>query len=167
MVIGKRAKLRMQLLLGLSAALAFARLTAAQQLIVQKEDRTSIKISSADVAEMPHQKVVVDDHGKAAVFEGPPLHLVLERAGVSFGESLRGKRMADCLLVEAADGYRVVIALAELDPGFTDRVTLLADKRDGKMLEPKEGPFRIIIPGEKRMARWARQVITLRIVAVQ
>jgi hypothetical protein len=154
-------------LLGLSVALAFAELTPAQQLVVQREDGTSIKLNARDVAEMPHQKITVDDHGKAAVFEGPALRLVLERAGVSFGESLRGKRMADCVLVEAADGYRVVMALAELDPEFTDRVTLLADKRDGKALDPNEGPFRVIIPGEKRMARWARQVTTLRIVAVQ
>ena len=38
-------------------------------------------------------------------FEGVTLKSVLEKAGVRFGESLRGKRMASCLLVEAADGY--------------------------------------------------------------
>ena len=29
---------------------------------------------------------------------------------------MRGKRLASCLLVEAADRYRAVIALAEIDP---------------------------------------------------
>jgi hypothetical protein len=29
---------------------------------------------------------------------------------------MRGKRLTSCLLVEAADGYRVVIALPELIP---------------------------------------------------
>ena len=78
------------------------------------------------------------------------LKSVLEKAGVSFGESLKGKRLSSCLLVEAAEGYRVVIALPELDPAFTDKQTLLVFLRDGKPLGEKEGPYRIVIPDEKR-----------------
>lgn len=92
---------------------------------------------------------------------------LLEKAGIAFGESLKGKRMASCLLVEAADGYRVVIALPEVDPGFTDKQILLVDKRETHPLDDKEGPYRIVIPDEKRMARWVRQVKTLKIVEVQ
>jgi hypothetical protein len=55
-------------------------------------------------------------------------------------------------LVEAADGYRVVIALPEIDPAFTNKQILLAFLRDGKPLDQKEGPYRIVIPDEKRMA---------------
>jgi len=91
----------------------------------------------------------------------------LEKAGIVFGESLRGKRLASCLLVEAADQYRVVIALPELDPGFTDKQILLAFAKDGQPLGDKEGPYRIVIPDEKRMARWVRQVTTLKVVDVQ
>lgn len=38
----------------------------------------------------------------------------------------RGKRLASCLRVEAADGYHVVIALPELDPEFTNKQIALA-----------------------------------------
>jgi hypothetical protein len=69
--------------------------------------------------------------------------------------------------VEAADGYRVLFALPELDPAFTDRVIILADRADGDPLDNKEGPFRVVIPGEKRMARSARQVTTLKVVQIQ
>ena len=79
-------------------------------------------------------------------------------------KSLRGERLASCLLVEAADGYRVVMALPEVDPSFTDKQILLVDEREGKPLGDKEGPFRIVIPDEKRMARWVRQVKTLKVV---
>lgn len=34
-------------------------------------------------------------------------------------------------------------------------------------MDEKEGPFRIVIPDEKRMARWVRQVKSLKIVDVQ
>ena len=80
---------------------------------------------------------------------------------------MSGKRLAFCLLVEADDGYRVVIALPEIDPAFTNKQILLAFLRDGKPLDEKEGPYRIVIPDEKRMARSVRQVTTLKIVDVQ
>jgi hypothetical protein len=153
------------LIILVSVALAGA--AGAQEISVQNESGTTVKFTAADIAALPHQDVSVDDHGKAVKYAGVPLKLVLEKAGVTFGESLRGKRLASCLLVEAADGYRVVIALPELDPGFTDRVILLADRVDGHPLDAKEGPFRVIVPGEKRMARWVRQVTVLRIVQVQ
>jgi hypothetical protein len=139
----------------------------AQEISVQNESGATVKMTAAEIAALPHQQISVDDHGKTVRFEGVPVRLVLEKAGVTFGDTLRGKRLANCLLVEAADGYRVVIALPELDPGFTDRVILLADKADGHPLDSKEGPFRVVVPGEKRMARWVRQVTALRVVHVQ
>jgi len=138
-----------------------------QQLIVQTDGGRQI-LSRADLEALPHVKVTASDHSSSAVtFEGVTVRSVLEKAGVTFGESLKGKRLASCLLVEAADGYRAVIALPELDPAFTERQILLALMRDGKPLQEKEGPYRIIIPDEKRMARWVRQVTTLKIVVVQ
>ncbi len=77
----------------------------------------------------------------STTFEGVPLKAVLERAGVGFGEALKGKRMASCLLVEGADGYRVVIALPERDPAFTDKQVVLAFVKDGKPLDDKEEPY--------------------------
>lgn len=146
---------------------AVARVANAQEIGVQNEAGTSVKMTAAEIAAMPHQEMTVDDHGKTVRFEGVPLRLVLEKAGVTFGETIRGKRLAACLLVEGADGYKVVIALPELDPGFTDRVIILADKADGHPLDSKEGPFRVVIPGEKRAARWVREVTALKVVQVQ
>src|SRR6516162_8059017 len=140
---------------------------SAQQIAVQKESGVPVKITAAEIAALPHQEVTLEDHGKTVRFGGVPLRLVLEKGGITLGDSLRGKRLSSCLLVEAADGYGVVIALPELDPGFTDRVILLADQADGHPLDSKEGPFRIVVPGEKRMARWVRQVTTLKVVQVQ
>ena len=129
----------------------------AQQITVQNEAGASVKMTATEIAAMPHQEISVDDHGKTVRFEGVPLRLVLEKAGVTFGETLRGKRLAACLLVEAADGYKVVIALPELDPGFTDRVILLADKADGHPLDSKEGPLRVVVC-RRRLAEVAVRV---------
>jgi len=51
--------------------------------------------------------------------------------------------------------------LPEIDPAFTDRVIILADRRDGGPLTDKEGPWQVVVPGEKRQARWVRQVVAL------
>ena len=139
-----------------------------QQLTVQNDTGKQVLLSRADLEALPHIRVAAAEHSSGPVnFEGVTLKSVLEKAGVTFGESMKGKRLTNCLLVEAADGYRAVIALPELDPAFTDKQTLLVFLRDGKSLSDKEGPYRIVIPDEKRMARWVRQVTTLKIVDVQ
>jgi hypothetical protein len=138
-----------------------------QQLTVQIEDGKPTVLTRADIEALPHVKVSTSASGAAATFEGVALEAVLEKAGVEFGASLKGKRLASYLLVGAADDYRVVIALPELDPAFTDKQVVLAFLKDGKPLDEKEGPYRIVIPDEKRMARWVRQVTTLKIVDVQ
>jgi hypothetical protein len=139
-----------------------------QQLTVQTESGKQVILNRADLESLPHVKVSAVEHSSTQVnFEGVTLKAVLEKAGVTFGESMKGKRLTNCLLVEAADGYRAVIALPELDPAFTDKQTVLAFLSDGKPLGDKEGPYRIVIPDEKRMARWVRQVTTLKIVDVQ
>jgi hypothetical protein len=157
---------------GTAALLALLVLQAAgsafgQQLTVQTEVGKSTVLVRADVEALQHVKVTTSVSGSSTTFEGVLLRTVLEKAGVGFGETLKGKRMASCLLVEAADGYRVVFALPELDPAFTDKQVVLAFLKDGKALDDKEGPYRIVIPDEKRMARWVRQVTTLKIVNVQ
>jgi hypothetical protein len=152
------------LLFSLTLHLALA---SGQQLTVQAEGGKQTVLARADIEALPHVKVTTAASGVSTTFEGVPLGAVLEKAGVGLGEALKGKRMASCLLVEAADGYRVVIALPELDPAFTDKQIVLAFLNDGKPLNDKEGPYRIVIPDEKRMARWVRQVTLLKIVDVQ
>jgi hypothetical protein len=135
-----------------------------QQLMVQAEGGKQTVLTRSDLEALAHVKVRTGVSGTSATFEGVSLETVLEKAGVGLGDALKGKRMASYLLVEAADGYRVVIALPEVDPAFTDKQTILAYLKDGKPLDAKEGPYRIVIPEEKRMARWVRQVTTLKIV---
>jgi hypothetical protein len=143
-----------------------AGLASCQQLTVQAESGKQTVFGRSDIEALARVKITTAGSGGSMTFEGVPLRAVLEKAGVQLGETLKGKRMASCLLVGAADGYRVVIALPEIDPGFTDKQVVLAFLKDGKPLDDKEGPYRIVIPDEKRMARWVRQVTTLQIVDV-
>jgi hypothetical protein len=122
----------------------------------------SIVLGVPDLDAMPRETVkVVDDKGSHAEYAGVPLIEILRRAGAPSGQDLRGKQLTLYLLVSASDGYHAVFAVAELDPAFTDRRVLLVDRRDGKELSPSEGPFRIIVPDEKRHARWVHNVTDL------
>jgi hypothetical protein len=171
-------------LLGLSAVLGALSLPAAAQevptvvsgsksaapedsrviLQVAGEVAHAQNISAAELAKLPRRSVEAKAHdGAVSRYEGVAVIEILAKAGVPVGTDLRGKAMALYLVVEASDDYRAVFALAELDPLFTDRVILLADRRDGKPLSGREGPLQVVVPGEKKHARWVRQVIKLRV----
>jgi DMSO/TMAO reductase YedYZ molybdopterin-dependent catalytic subunit len=127
------------------------------------------RIDASELHGMPRVEArVTDPHdpGKEMVYSGTPLVEVLKAGGLPLDSGMAGIRetVTMTVLVEATDGYRAVFSLAELNPELTDRVILLADTKDGQPLPPREGPFRIIIPGEKRPVRWVRQVrvITVR-----
>lgn len=123
-----------------------------------------LKLTTEDLGRLRRQSLHAADHaGKEAEFEGVPLVEVLKAAGIKFGSDLRGPALARYLVVEASDGYRVVFAMPELDSAFTDRIVLLADRRDGKALAGEEGPLRLVVLGEKRHARWVRKVVALKV----
>lgn len=146
--------------------LAVAPALYAQSLEVTRADATSTTLTAAQIAALPHVTINTKDHDTPAQFAGVPLAEILKLAGVETGK-MKGPQMTQALLVEAADGYKVVFALAELDPDFSDRQIILADQRDGKPLDAKQGPWRIVAPGDKRPARWIRQVTSFKIIAVK
>lgn len=120
--------------------------------------------SASDWARLPRAEVHVNDRqGQAVSYSGVSLCDVLRAAGVKLGQAAMPSRdtVASYVVVEGADGYRAVFALAEVDPAQTDRVILLADRKDGQPLAAAEGPLRVVVPGEKRPARWVRQVKAL------
>ena len=134
----------------------------APTLHVSGPDGQSIALTMHDLDAMTHASAsVVDDKGNHATYDGVPISEILHRVGAPFGNELRGQKVSYYMLVSASDGYHAVFAIAELDPAFTDRVVLLAYRRDGKELSSQEGPLRIIAPGEKRHARWVRNVTSL------
>jgi hypothetical protein len=117
---------------------------SAQTLQVIDTEGHATTLSAAQIATLPRSTVKVLDHDKPAEFEGVSLASTLALAGVQLGDKLRGPRMTEVLLAEAADGYKVTFALAETDPAFAVRNIIVANKRDGKPLDAKEGPLRIV-----------------------
>lgn len=153
----------------ISAAAARAEPVASQapagSVRVGGEVKNPFTLTTGEIAAMPQRTVsVTNEKNGTEVYQGIPVVELLRRAGAPLGKELRGPRMRLYVLVRARDGYAVVFALPEFDAGFTDRVILLADRRDGHPLDAVEGPLRLVVPGEKRRARWVRQVIDIEVM---
>src|SRR5262245_43300036 len=87
-----------------------------------------ITFTAQELAAMPHVTVRATSHDQTASYEGVAMRELLTRAGVPAGEALRGAELAKSVLVTGADGYQAAFGLAEFDPAFTDRVSILADR---------------------------------------
>ncbi|HEX3896386.1 MAG TPA: molybdopterin-dependent oxidoreductase [Rudaea sp.] len=135
--------------------------TPRASITVQSEDNKPTVIDIAALSKLPQHTVTAEAHGKKTTCDGVNLSDLVAKAGAPQGETLRGKALTIYVRVSASDGYRVVYSLAELDPAMHDDVPILTAHCDGAALDAKDGPFRIVYPGEKRPARWIRQVTSI------
>jgi hypothetical protein len=132
---------------------------------VSVENGKSTTFDLAALDKLPQHTVHAEAHGNAVTCTGPTLIDVLGSLGVVQGEALRGKNLNLYVRAGAADGYHAVFALAELDPGFRSDVPILTARCADKPLDSKDGPLRIVVPGDKRPARWVRQLTSLEVLA--
>ncbi len=140
--------------------------TAQKQAIVKVtgEVITPLALSISDLQQFPQTNVTrKDKDGNDHVYSGVILSAILQKAGVTLGKDLRGENLTKYLQIDAADGYQVVFALAELDKDFADRTIILADIMDDKPLPAADGPFRIIVQDEKKPARCIKQVTGIKV----
>jgi hypothetical protein len=119
-------------------------------------------LTLAELAAMPHQSAMLpNEHGPAKPCDGVPLTLLLQSVGAPVGKALHGPALADRVVVGAGDGYRVVLGLAETDPGVRPGKILLADRCEGAPLPTNEGPFRLVVEGDLRPVRSVRMVTAI------
>jgi hypothetical protein len=129
-----------------------------------------LRIDAAALSGLPRRTIsATDERGNTNSYTGVSLDELLVRGGAPTGAPVRGRAMLAYVLVGAADGYHVTFTLPELDPSFTDHVVLIAEARDGAPLAADVGPYRLIVPFDKREARWVRQVtsVDLQIAPIQ
>jgi DMSO/TMAO reductase YedYZ molybdopterin-dependent catalytic subunit len=155
-----------QLLATGSSARAQTAAPSARELKVSGAVSTPLTLTIVDLKAMPRKTLtVVNPHEKKTEkYEGVAIEEILRKSGAPQGNALRGPAMATYVLAEAADGYRVVFSLAELDTGIADSEIIVADTMDGAPLGDKLGPFRLVAPHEKRPARWVRMLRSITVV---
>jgi len=85
-------------------------------------------------------------------------------SGVELIELLKphGKDLRLYVAAEGADGYVAVYSIGEVTPDLHDGTVLVADTLDGKAIGGS-GPLQLVATGEKRPARWVRNLAAIRV----
>jgi hypothetical protein len=114
---------------------------------------------------MPQKTVTVHNpHTNAdETYSGVLLMDLLAKEGAPHGHDLHGKGLAEYVVATGSDGYKAVLALAEVDPEFHPGDVIVADVMDGKPLDVKTGPFRLVITEDKRPARSVHNLVTIEV----
>lgn len=141
---------------------------ATAHLAIKGDVEKPLSLTLEDLRQMPRKtlKVTNPHDKKEETYEGVLVTELLKRAGVPQGAQLRGAAMSTYVQADAADGYRVIFSLAELDPDFQDSDVIVADTLNGAPLDDKTGPFRLVAPHDKRPARWVRMLQSLTVVRI-
>jgi DMSO/TMAO reductase YedYZ molybdopterin-dependent catalytic subunit len=127
-----------------------------------------LNLTLEELAKMPRQTVhMPNPNGSMAAYEGVSLFEVLKKAGVPFGEELRGKALSNYVLAKASDGYQVIFTPGEIDPSFGNQTILIADHLDGSPLSGNQGPLRLVAPNDKAGARSVRMLEALEFVRLR
>jgi hypothetical protein len=123
----------------------------------QSSDWTGEKLAS-----LPHTTVnVYNEHTKKSeTYAGVPLIDLLTKLGVP--DKPRGKQFRIYVVAVGSDGYEVVYSLGEVTPDVHDGMVLVADSEDGKPIGD-DGPLKMVATGEKRPARWVRNLMAIRV----
>jgi DMSO/TMAO reductase YedYZ molybdopterin-dependent catalytic subunit len=133
-------------------------------LVVEGDVQKPLKLGPSDLRNLKQTEVVAKDHGgQQRLYKGVSLFDILSAAGVTLGSELRGKNLLKYVAVKAADGYEVIFSLPEIDPEFTAQTILLAYEVDGQLLPKGEGPFRMVVPNDKKHARWIREITNIKV----
>ena len=136
----------------------------AQSVKISGEVTSPLTLNMADMQQFKQISVARKDRdGNNHTYSGVNLAEILQKAGATMNTDLKGENLAKYILVEASDGYQVVFSLAELDKSFTDRTIILATMIDGNLLAAGDGPFRIIVPDDKKPARCIKQVTAIKV----
>jgi DMSO/TMAO reductase YedYZ molybdopterin-dependent catalytic subunit len=157
--------IRRLVLVGLFGATALSA-TAAESVRYLAPGKTPVVLDEKSLAGMARTTVQAGAHGDApSAWEGVALVEVLRAEGAPLGKALRGDALANYVRVTASDGYQVVFGLGELDTDLGAAKVVLVDRHEGKPLDEKDGPLRLVVPGDQRPARWVRNVSTIELLS--
>lgn len=122
--------------------------------------------TASTLAAMPHTTITVyNEHAKVnQTYSGVLLIDLLTPLGVS--AKPHGKEFRLYAVAEGADDYQVVYSIGEITPDVHDGTVLVADTMDGKPLG-NNGVFQLVATGEKRPARWVRNLVAIRVLVAR
>jgi hypothetical protein len=146
----------------LLATMAAAQEKPSSLTLIGRDGKRAV-FSVEQLKKMPRRVVAVTDPETNASrrYEGVLLSSLLSPIGAPSGKALQGAEMRDYVEAAAADNYKAIFALVELDLMFQDNQVIVADTVDGKPLPSDRGPLQLVVPQDRRHARWVYMVTTI------
>jgi hypothetical protein len=145
---------------GLIAACALVGAASAQSVIVKGPQGRVETVSASDIRAM-HRASVTVPYGDKATFTGAMIGDLLAEVGAPSDLRLHGPPVNQIVVVTGQDGFTTVLSLAETEKSFRSEPIILADQENGKPLDAKQGPYRLVIGGELKPARSVYAVIEI------
>jgi hypothetical protein len=158
--IQRGASMRIAIIGGLVAALAVPCAAAAQSIVVKGADDRVETVSPADIQAM-HRASVTVLYGDKGTYSGPVIGDFLAEVGAPSDVRLHRTPVNQIVIVTGQDGFTTVLSLAETEKSFRSQPVIVADQENGKPLDSRQGPYRLVIGGELKPARSVYQVIQI------
>jgi hypothetical protein len=129
--------------------------------------QTSVSLDALKA--LPHKTVTVHNPHENVdeTYSGALLIDLLKQVGAPVGKDVHGKALAEYVVATGSDGYKAVLALAEIEPDFHPGDVLVADTMNGKPMDAKTGPFRLVVSDDKRPARSVRNLVSVELKAAE
>jgi hypothetical protein len=93
-----------------------------------------------------------------------PLWALLQAAQPRINPQIKHHLLQFVVAVRGQDGYTADFTLGELSPDFGGRAVWVAWDEDGKPLTGDAGPVQILVPGDKKPARWVHALALLSVL---
>jgi hypothetical protein len=147
---------------------ATTRQSTGSELTLLSPDHKSV-VLAAELKAMSHVTVTIHNAHTDAdeAYSGVRLVDLLSKLGAPLGSNLRGKALANYIVATGSDGYKAVLALAEIDPSFHPGEVLVADTMNGKPLDEHSGPLKLVVTEDKRPARSVRNLVSIELKMAQ
>ena len=141
------------------AASAHAQAAATSLTLAGPGQQTTLSLAALEA--LHHVSITVKNgHTHAQeTYTGVPLIELLEKVGAPEPAAVKGKVLSDYIVATGSDNYHAVLSLAEIEPGFHPGGVIVAYTLDGKPLDTRQGPLKLIVEEDREPARWVHNLV--------
>ncbi len=127
----------------------------------------SRQISSTDLSRMPQERITVHNthSDRDETYTGVALSELLRAGGLLFSKETQATFLRSYLRAEGTDFYFVIYSASEITPDLSNCDVIVATQVNGHDLG-REGRFKLVSTGDKRPARWVRNLLSISLVTL-
>ena len=128
---------------------------------------TSRQISPGDLAKMPQSTLKVHNAhtDRDEVYTGVAVADLLRAGGLASSKETQGIFLRSYLQAQGMDFYFVIYSATEVEPDLNTASVIVATHVDGHELTD-DGAFKLISSGDKKPARWVRNLFALTLTTI-